>query len=91
MICEQLYPAISQYQPDRASEIMSMLLQMSTPELLPMLESEQQLRAKVDEALIALRCHELLGSALETPATSASASRTRSRGTPSQEMRDGKS
>eukprot|EP00972_Heterocapsa_arctica_P058715 8657177-Heterocapsa_arctica.AAC.1 len=64
---------------------------MSNPELLTMLESEQQLRAKVDEALVALRCHELLGSASVAPATSASASRTRSRGTPSQEMRGGKS
>eukprot|EP00972_Heterocapsa_arctica_P103333 15226144-Heterocapsa_arctica.AAC.1 len=60
---------------------MDMMVQMGHGELLTLLDSEPKLRAKVDEALIALRCHELLGSAPTA----------RPRGIPSRDARGGKS
>merc|ERR1719401_2004669 len=47
MIGEKLFPAISKYQPELAGKITGMMLEMDNSELLILLESDQQLRAKV--------------------------------------------
>merc|ERR1719436_594604 len=51
MLGEKLYPAISKYQPELAGKITGMMLEMDNSELLILLESEQQLKTKVDEAM----------------------------------------
>jgi len=51
MLGEKLYPAISNYQPSLAGKITGMMLEMDNSELLMLLESETQLRSKVDEAM----------------------------------------
>merc|ERR1719446_1747367 len=51
MLGEKLYPAISKHQPELAGKITGMMLEMDNSELLILLESEQQLRNKVDEAM----------------------------------------
>lgn len=55
MIGEKLFPAISKIQPELAGKITGMMLEMDNSELLILLESEQQLRLKVDEALRVLQ------------------------------------
>merc|ERR1719313_3123711 len=55
MLGEKLYPAVSRLQPELAGKITGMMLEMDNSELLMMLESEQQLRQKVDEALRVLQ------------------------------------
>merc|ERR1719476_802553 len=51
MIGEKLFPAISRFQPELAGKITGMMLEMDNSELLMLLESESQLKFKVDEAL----------------------------------------
>merc|ERR1719407_310108 len=51
MIGEKLYPAIAKFQPELAGKVTGMMLEMDNSELLMLLESEQQLRSKVNEAL----------------------------------------
>merc|ERR1712209_10071 len=51
MLGEKLFPAISRYQPELSGKITGMMLEMDNSELLMLLESEQQLKAKVDEAM----------------------------------------
>jgi len=51
MIGERLFGSISKHQPELAGKITGMMLEMDNSELLMLLESEQQLMAKVDEAL----------------------------------------
>merc|ERR1719162_2859953 len=51
MLGEKLYPAISKLQPEFAGKITGMMLEMDNSELLILLESEQQLKNKVDEAM----------------------------------------
>lgn len=51
MLGEKLFPAISRYQPEFSGKITGMMLEMDNSELLMLLESEQQLKAKVDEAM----------------------------------------
>mmetsp|Transcript_120186 Transcript_120186/g.351239 ORF Transcript_120186/g.351239 Transcript_120186/m.351239 type:complete len:161 (+) Transcript_120186:2-484(+) len=51
MIGEKLYPAIAKLQPELAGKITGMMLEMDNSELLILLESEPQLKNKVDEAL----------------------------------------
>eukprot|EP00391_Amoebophrya_sp_Ameob2_P014115 CAMPEP_0178999878 /NCGR_PEP_ID=MMETSP0795-20121207/10344_1 /TAXON_ID=88552 /ORGANISM="Amoebophrya sp., Strain Ameob2" /LENGTH=664 /DNA_ID=CAMNT_0020692779 /DNA_START=276 /DNA_END=2270 /DNA_ORIENTATION=+ len=55
MLGEKLYPAVSRLQPELAGKITGMMLEMDNSELLLMLESETQLRQKVDEALRVLQ------------------------------------
>merc|ERR1719221_482248 len=51
MIGEKLFPAIHKHQPELAGKITGMMLEMDNSELLILLESESQLKAKVEEAL----------------------------------------
>merc|ERR1711879_1124431 len=51
MLGEKLFPQIAKYQPELAGKITGMMLEMDNSELLILLESEQQLKNKVDEAL----------------------------------------
>merc|ERR1719191_663741 len=51
MLGEKLFPAIAKYQPELAGKITGMMLEMDNSELLILLESEGQLKNKVDEAL----------------------------------------
>merc|ERR1719203_1778664 len=51
MIGEKLFPAVSAYQPEFAGKITGMMLEMDNSELLILLESEVQLKSKVDEAV----------------------------------------
>jgi len=55
MIGEKLFPLISKMQPELAGKITGMMLEMENSELLMLLESEQQLKGKVDEALRVLQ------------------------------------
>ncbi|KAL4789483.1 hypothetical protein BDV19DRAFT_25295 [Aspergillus venezuelensis] len=51
MLGEALYPKIQAAQPELAGKITGMLLEMDNTELLGLLEDDEALRAKVDEAL----------------------------------------
>merc|ERR1740123_2942934 len=55
MLGEKLFPAISRIQPELAGKITGMMLEMDNSELLMLLESEEQLKLKVNEALIVLQ------------------------------------
>jgi polyadenylate-binding protein len=55
MLGEKLFPAIHRIQPELAGKITGMMLEMDNSELLILLESEHQLRFKVDEALRVLQ------------------------------------
>ncbi|KAG0055029.1 Protein phosphatase PP2A regulatory subunit B [Gryganskiella cystojenkinii] len=58
MVGEHLYPKIAARQPDYAGKITGMLLEMDNGELLHLLEDNEALEAKVDEAVSVLRAHE---------------------------------
>merc|ERR1719498_306285 len=51
MIGEKLYPLIAKIEPQMAGKVTGMMLEMDNSELLMLLESEQQLRSKVTEAI----------------------------------------
>merc|ERR1719191_1343042 len=51
MLGTKLYPRVAKYQPELAGKVTGMMLEMDNSELLILLESEQQLKNKVDEAL----------------------------------------
>merc|ERR1719420_1849204 len=55
MIGEKLFPAIAKYQPELAGKITGMMLEMDNSELLILLESEQQMKGKIEEALRVLQ------------------------------------
>lgn len=57
MLGEQLFPKISNRQPELAGKITGMLLEMDNGELLHLLESPEALDAKVDEAVAVLKQH----------------------------------
>jgi len=54
MIGEKLYPAIAKFHPEMAGKVTGMMLEMDNSELLMLLESEPQMMAKINEALIVL-------------------------------------
>ncbi|KAI1314570.1 Protein phosphatase PP2A regulatory subunit B [Mortierella claussenii] len=63
MVGEHLYPKIAARQPGYAGKITGMLLEMDNGELLHLLEDNEALDAKVEEALSVLKAHEGEGDA----------------------------
>lgn len=57
MLGERLFPVIHTMHPDMAGKITGMLLEIDNSELLHMLEHNQSLKAKVDEAVAVLQAH----------------------------------
>lgn len=55
MLGERLFPLIARHQPELAGKITGMMLEMDNSELLILLESDVQLKSKIDEALGVLR------------------------------------
>jgi len=51
MLGEKLFPAISRHQPEAAGKITGMMLEMDNSELLMLLESDDQLKGKITEAM----------------------------------------
>merc|ERR1719331_1241362 len=51
MLGEKIFPLIARMQPEMAGKITGMMLEMDNSELLILLESPEQLKMKVDEAL----------------------------------------
>merc|ERR1719335_1087006 len=51
MLGEKIFPLIARIQPEMAGKITGMMLEMDNSELLILLESPEQLKHKVDEAL----------------------------------------
>ncbi|KAM3850471.1 polyadenylate-binding protein 1A-like isoform 1-T1 [Diretmus argenteus] len=58
MLGERLLPLILNMNPALANKITGMLLEIDSSELLPMLESPESLRSKVDEAVALLQAHQ---------------------------------
>jgi len=58
MVGEHLYPKIAERQPDYAGKITGMLLEMDNGELLHLLEDNEALEAKIEEAVSVLKAHE---------------------------------
>jgi polyadenylate-binding protein len=57
MLGEKLFPLIAQVYPDLAGKVTGMLLEIDNAELLLMLEQPDQLKNKVDEAVVVLKSH----------------------------------
>ncbi|EER05842.1 Polyadenylate-binding protein, putative [Perkinsus marinus ATCC 50983] len=55
MLGERLFTLISKYQPTLAGKITGMMLEMDNSELLMLIDSDQQLRMKIDEAVRVLQ------------------------------------
>lgn len=58
MLGEQLFPRVRAIEPHNSGKITGMLLEIDNSEILHMLESEDSLRAKVEEARDVLRLHQ---------------------------------
>lgn len=71
MLGEALYPKIFNIQPELAGKITGMLLEMENSELLFLLENEEALKSKVDEAIAVL--NEYQGDEEAAPAAEATA------------------
>jgi len=57
MLGERLFQLIHSHYPDMAGKITGMLLEIDNSELLHMLEHNESLKAKVDEAVAVLQAH----------------------------------
>jgi len=51
MLGEKLFPSVAKFQPELAGKITGMMLEMDNSELLIILESDSQMKLKVDEAM----------------------------------------
>merc|ERR1712012_1219199 len=58
MLGERLFPLIQRMHPDLAGKITGMLLEIDNSELLHMLESQESLKLKVEEAVAVLQAHQ---------------------------------
>lgn len=58
MLGERLFPLIQNMYPDLAGKITGMLLEIDNSELLHMLESQESLKLKVEEAVAVLQAHQ---------------------------------
>jgi polyadenylate-binding protein len=58
MLGERIFPLIQAHYPDLAGKITGMLLEMDNSELLMMLDSNELLKTKVDEAVAVLQAHQ---------------------------------
>merc|ERR1719250_238249 len=58
MLGERLFPLIQRMYPDLAGKITGMLLEIDNSELLHMLEHQQALKAKMEEAVAVLQAHQ---------------------------------
>jgi len=66
MLGERLFPMIQRMYPELAGKITGMLLEIDNSELLHMLEHQESLKAKVEEAVAVLQAHQAKQAA--TPA-----------------------
>merc|ERR1712213_82254 len=57
MLGERLFPLIQQWHPELAGKITGMLLEIDNSELVHMLEHQESLKAKVEEAVVVLQAH----------------------------------
>ena len=57
MLGERLFPLIQQMHPDLAGKITGMLLEIDNSELVHMLEHQESLKSKVEEAVAVLQAH----------------------------------
>lgn len=64
MLGERLYPLIAVMHPEEAGKITGMLLEIDNSELLHMLEHQESLKAKVEEAVAVLQAHQAKSTAL---------------------------
>jgi len=69
MLGERLFPLIQRMYPDMAGKITGMLLEIDNSELLHMLEHNESLKAKVDEAVAVLQAHQAKQVAAAVAAT----------------------
>lgn len=58
MLEERMFPLIQRMHPDLAGKITGMLLEIDNSELLHMMESEDSLKLKVEEAVAVLQAHQ---------------------------------
>lgn len=65
MLGECLFPLIQATHPDQAGKITGMLLEIDNAELLHMLDSQEALNAKTQEAVSVLRAHSAKEKATE--------------------------
>nr|XP_022904259.1 polyadenylate-binding protein 4-like [Onthophagus taurus] len=58
MLGQRLFPFVEKMFPDLAGKITGMLLEIDTSELLHMIEDQESLRAKIEEAVAVLQAHQ---------------------------------